>query len=259
MTSAILILGGGNMGGAMARAWHSAGLAVTVVERDPVRRNDLATAGITTHAELADAKTENTILVLAIKPQQFDTMKEVIKTYASSGTLVSIMAGVTLAMLQQVHPHAIRVMPNLPALVSESMSVACAPEIDAPRRHEITQLLTHVGRCAWVEDEEMLHLVTAISGSGPGYIFAFMAALESAALAKGMAPELARTLVRQTFRGSGLLADQAVDSASELCAQVASPGGTTEAAFAMFAQGDLTGLVDKAVAAAAKRSKALAS
>ena len=125
------------------------------------------------------------------------------------------------------------------------------------KRKSVAQRVEAIGRVAWVEDEEALHAVTAISGSGPAYLFAFMEAMQHAASLHGLSPELARELVTQTMKGAALLASQSPDDAATLRAQVTSKGGTTEAALAAFALGDFTGLVKAVVDAASRRSKAL--
>ena len=167
------------------------------------------------------------------------------------------MAGTPLAMLEKAGAQVARVMPNLPALIGESMSVACAPSLDHKHRALVTLLFDAVGKTAWVEDEAQLHAVTAISGSGPGYVFAFMEALEAAAGALGLNPEMAQHLVRQTLRGAALLASESCDSPAVLKRNVTSPGGTTEAALQVLAEHDFIAVVEQA-AAAARRSQELA-
>ena len=256
----IIIIGGGNMGGAIAKRWHAAQAGcVHVVEHDATRREALSKLGITTHASLEHAPLAASYL-LAIKPQQF---AENISAFRHSMAdreplLISIMAGVSLAALRVISPRAVRVMPNLPALIGESMSVACAPGLDKPSEKTVTMLFESIGAVAWVAEEDQLHAVTAISGSGPAYIFAFMEALEQAAIDAGLDPELANHLVAQTLRGTALLAEQSPIDVATLRAQVTSKGGTTEAALKAFSEGKLGELVMRAVKAADARSKALA-
>ncbi len=245
----------------MARRWHAAHAgSVHVVESDASRRAALTAEGITCYATLADAP-QSDIYLIAIKPQQFADYALEMKSRlsgASSPLILSIMAGITLSQLHHISPHAVRIMPNLPAVIGESMSVACAPALDAPTREYVTTLLARVGSVAWVEDESKLHAATAISGSGPAYLFAFMEALQQAAMASGLDADLAKKLVTQTMRGAALLADQSPDDAATLRAQVTSKSGTTEAALVVFTQGDLAALVAKAIAAAENKSKELA-
>lgn len=257
MSPPIIILGGGNMGGALASRWHQAELGVVhVVETNAARADVLRAAGIIVHESLTN--TPSGTLVIAIKPQQFAAMKEEITIYAARGTLVSIMAGVMLETLTALSPRAVRVMPNLPAMVATSMSVACAPAADVEMRARVTQLFEAVGHIAWVENETLLTAATAISGSGPGYIFAFMEALEAAAVAHGLDAETARMLVRQTLHGSALLATAAPESFATLRESVTSPGGVTQAALATFYRAGFNGMMHNTIAAAIKRSEELA-
>lgn len=260
MSKVITIIGGGNMGGAIATRWRAATLhAIHVIELNEQRRAALETQGMTAHASLADAPRSD-IYLLAIKPQQFAGYVDELHTVFNGAKplLISIMAGTPLKDLQQLSPNAVRVMPNLPATIGESMSALYAPALDTALHQQVSELFNHIGSVAWVEEEAQLHAVTAISGSGPGYVFAFMEALEKAAQAQGLSPSLARQLVTQTLKGAALLADTSTENAATLRAQVTSKGGTTEAALQVFAAGDLETLVARAAAAAAKRSEELA-
>jgi pyrroline-5-carboxylate reductase len=257
----IIIIGGGNMGGAIASRWHAAQSGcVHVVEHDAKRRKALGDLGITTHVALEHAPLAASYL-LAIKPQQFAGSIAEFKHIMSDREplLISIMAGVPLSILKKISTRAVRVMPNLPAIIGESMSVACAPGLDTASQKTVTMLFDSIGAIAWVEDEEQLHAVTAISGSGPAYVFAFMEALQHAATDAGLDPELAAHLVAQTLRGAALLAEQSNVGIATLRAQVTSKGGTTEAALKTFTEGKLQALVTRAVKAADARSKSLAS
>lgn len=257
----IIIIGGGNMGGAIAKRWHEAKAGcVHVVEHDAKRRKALSDLGITTHASLEHAPLAASYL-LAIKPQQFTENSTEFKHIMSDREplLISIMAGVPLKALKKISPRAVRVMPNLPAIIGESMSVACAPGLDKTSEETVTKLFDAIGAIAWVEDEKQLHAVTAISGSGPAYVFAFMEALEQAATNAGLDPELAAHLVAQTLRGAALLAEQSPIDVATLRAQVTSKGGTTEAALHALNEGKLAELIGRAVKAADARSKSLAS
>ena len=247
------------MGGALAQRWHHAGISeVSVVEPDEARAIALRDQNITVHKDLASAPIPST-LVLAIKPQQFAEMKEAIRTHCPNSTLISIMAGVSVETLSWICPRVARVMPNLPALIGESMSVGYGAELDEPAREFVADLFRAVGDFVWVEDEALLHSVTGISGSGPGYVFALMEALEAAGVANGLSAELSRTLVAQTFRGAALLAAEVPDSFASLRENVTSPGGTTAAALSIFSEENLPGTINKGVAACIQRSKELSS
>jgi len=259
MTHTILIVGGGNMGGALAQRWHMAGIPeVSVVEPDETRAIALREMNIPVYRDLASAPIPST-MVLAIKPQQFAEMKLALKSHCPSSTLISIMAGVSTERLSEICPRVARVMPNLPALIGESMSVAYAAELDEPAREFVADLFRAVGDCVWVEDEALLHAATGISGSGPGYVFAFMEALEAAGVAQGLSAEMSRALVIQTLRGAALMAGDSFDSFATLRENVTSPGGTTAAALREFSEANLPGAIAKGVAACVARSKELSS
>lgn len=258
-TPSTILIGGGNMGGAMAKRWHAAKKdSVGVVEQDAARRDELSKLGISTYTKLTDAP-EAATYILAIKPQQFaENIAAFKKVIPDDALLISIMAGIPLAQLHAISKNAVRIMPNLPATIGESMSVACAVKLNKLHTNSVNKLFDAIGALAWIEDEEQLHAVTAISGSGPAYVFAFMEALEKAAVDAGLDPELAAHLVAQTLRGASLLAEQSDADVTTLRQQVTSKGGTTEAALNAFKNGGLNGLVDTAVKAAATRSKQLA-
>lgn len=253
-----ILIGGGNMGGAMAQRWHATKKgSVGVVEHNNERRGELTKLGIPTYAKLTDAPDAATY-ILAIKPQQFsENLGAFKKAIPSDALLISIMAGTPLAQLRVISKNAVRIMPNLPATIGESMSVACAPKLNKLHTNTVNKLFDAIGALAWVEDEEMLHAVTGISGSGPAYVFAFMEALEQAAAKAGLDPELAAHLVAQTLRGAALLAEQSTLDVRTLREQVTSKGGTTEAALASFTKSGLDKTVKSAVDACIDRSKQL--
>jgi len=258
-THPILIIGGGHMGGSLATRWHVAGYGpVHVVEQSDTRRVELAALGMACYLTLAEAPKNPAMVVLAIKPQQFEAFAPALKAHIhSESLLVSIMAGVSLTQLSDIAP-AVRIMPNLPATVGEGMSVGCAPNLPMVQRTMIADLFAVIGKFVWVDDEDAMHAVTAISGSGPAYVFALMEALERAAAKQGLSPELARLLVTQTVRGAALLADTSADDAATLRRNVTSPGGTTEAALEQFEKHAFLLLVEEAVKAATDRSRQLA-
>ncbi len=251
------------MGGAMARALcdHPSAYRVTVVEQDAARQRDLAAMGIEVHATLVQAPVAD-VLLLAIKPQQFTASAPALEAYLQRATplMVSMMAGVTLAQLQCFTPLVVRAMPNLAAMIAQSMTVLCAPALEKNLREKAHAVAATFGEVAWVEEEATLHAVTAISGSGPAYLFAFMEALEAAALAQGLNAALAKKLVQQTVKGAALLAGAAQAADPEtLRSQVTSKGGTTEAALQhLLATPAFFSLLVTAVQAARARSESLA-
>lgn len=260
MQAPILVLGAGAMGGAMARSWHEAGYDVQLVVRNPARRAEYEALGLLCFTALADAPREAGTLVLATKPQQFAPLEDEIRRWCRADTLLlSIMAGIPLARLQAVAPRALRVMPNLAAAIGESMSLACAPELDPAAREHADALLQAVGEVAWLDREDELHLASALAGSGPGFVFAIMDALEHAAVALGMDGGLAAELTRQTMLGAALLASVSDDTAAALAKQVASPGGMTQKGLDVLAAHELKTLMRDVLAAAAARSRELAA
>jgi len=181
-----------------------------------------------------------------------------------SGTLfLSIVAGKTIAGLSRhLGPAAIvRTMPNTPAAIGRGITVACAnPLVSLEQRRFCERLLAAIGESAWVEDEALLDPVTAVSGSGPAYVFLLIEALARAGEAEGLPADLALRLARSTVGGSGELARLSSESPGQLREDVTSPGGTTRAALdVLMADDGLEALLRRAVAAAAARSRELAS
>jgi pyrroline-5-carboxylate reductase len=204
------------------------------------------------------------IVLFAVKPQ---SMAEVIPLYAhyNQALFLSIAAGVTLARLQTYLQNSggsgiVRVMPNLPASIGEGISVAAAnAKVSSTERSQCDQLLSGVGDVIWLDDEKLLDAVTAVSGSGPAYVFALCEAMTNAGIKLGLTPELSAQLARKTLIGSGALLDQSTESAESLRHAVTSKGGTTEAALNVLFQKDaFQKLTDEALAAAASRARELA-
>lgn len=256
MNRSITILGGGNMGGALARAWHRKNHHVRVIETDGVRAAALRSDGIAVEDSLNNAAGD--MLVLAIKPQQYDALKEAVKN-SSARCVVSIMAGVTALQLAELAPRVVRAMPNLPAQIGAGVTGLYTPDADEVLRQEITDLFAAVGQTLWVREEDRLHAITAITGSGPGYVFAFMDACYVAALEQGFSAAEARALVTATLKGATLLAEASAHEFAALAQQVASPGGTTEAGLTVLTNGGLKRLIRDTVSAAEKRSREMSS
>ncbi len=203
------------------------------------------------------------LALLAIKPQY---MPEVLPAYAhyKNCVFVSIAAGITLARLINLlggdRTPVIRIMPNLPASIGAGMSVAIAnTAVTDDQRRLCDQILKKIGAAAWLDDESLMDAVTALSGSGPAYVFALCETMTKAGEALGLPRSLAAQLARQTVIGSGELLRHAPDDAATLRAAVTSPKGTTEAALKLLMAPDgLQPLIDRTMAAAASRSKELA-
>lgn len=263
----LLLVGCGKMGSALLRGILAANLVdeVVVVEPSPEPdefRSIQKLSWKNTPDTLADEGAPDVILI-AVKPQY---MAEVLPAYAryKNAVFLSIAAGTTLARLSEIlqNPTAaiIRTMPNLPASIGQGMTVAVAnAHATAEQKKSCDRLLQAVGQTAWVEDEAMLDAVTALSGSGPAYVFALCEAMAAAGETLGLPPDMAQKLARQTIVGSGALMNALPDSARDLRQAVTSPKGTTEAAMVQLLSDDgLIQLMQKTMRAAAARAKELA-
>ena len=204
------------------------------------------------------------VVVFAVKPQALDDVAPAYRRFADAGAVsLSIAAGKTIAAYAcHLGPDAaiVRAMPNTPAAVRRGISVACASmRVTAAQRAACQKLLEAVGEVAWVEDEALMDPVTAVSGSGPAYVFLLIEALAQAGAAAGLPVALAERLARATVTGSGELARLSDEPAAILRRNVTSPGGTTEAALqVLMAPDGLADLMERAVVAATQRSRALA-
>ncbi|WP_315766450.1 MULTISPECIES: pyrroline-5-carboxylate reductase [unclassified Bradyrhizobium] len=263
ITGTIALAGAGKMGGAMLTGWLSQGLDPSrVVVIDPMPSAEigaLATRGVRLNpAEAPEAET----LVIAVKPQMFREAGPTLKRCVGASTLVvSIMAGTTIAALQEVVGGAVvRAMPNTPAAIGRGITVAVpAPDVSTAQRAIADALLRATGAVEWVDDEALMDAVTAVSGSGPAYVFLLAEELARAGVAAGLPEALATKLARDTVSGAGELLHRSELSAATLRQNVTSPGGTTAAALAVLMGADGFGpLLTRAVAAAAARSKELA-
>ncbi len=263
-TDTLVLVGAGKMGGAMLDGWLALGLdpaKVAILEPTPSPEIMASQArGVRINPPAIDAS----IVVIAIKPQEAATVVPGLKPLLGAGALVvSIMAGKTLGFLQSALSSDIaivRAMPNTPAAIGRGITVAVAnPKVTPEQRALADRLLAAVGAVEWVEDEALLDAVTAVSGSGPAYVFLLAESLARAGAAAGLPVELAARLARATVSGSGELLHRSALDAATLRANVTSPGGTTAAALGVLMAADgLDPLLAKAVAAATLRSKELA-
>ncbi len=261
----ITFIGGGNMASALIGGLLKQGFAAAAihgVEIDPKARARLAADyGIACHEAPDAAALEADIIVLAVKPQQLRGVAAAIAPQLKSQLVISIAAGVRAADLSRwLHGYAriVRAMPNTPALVRAGITGLYAlPAVSAREREEAQRILGAVGECLWVEDEPLLDAVTAVSGSGPAYVFYFMEALEAAAVELGLSEAAARALALATFLGAARLASQSDESPATLRARVTSKGGTTERALASLEQAGVKAAINAAVKAAAARAKEL--
>lgn len=264
-TGSLVLAGAGKMGGAMLSGWLAQGLdpkRVAVIEPHPSdETRAFVSRGVRLNPETKDIGTAD-VLVLAVKPQMFRDAGPQLKPLVGASTLVvSIMAGTTIAGLTEVcGGKVIRAMPNTPAAIGRGITVAVpANGVTSDQRAVADALLRATGGVEWVADEALMDAVTAVSGSGPAYVFLLAEELARAGVAAGLPEALATTLARATVSGSGeLLRLSDLDSAT-LRKNVTSPGGTTAAALEVLMGADgFQPLLTRAIAAATKRSKELA-
>jgi pyrroline-5-carboxylate reductase len=261
----IALAGAGKMGGAMLTGWLAGGLdakRVVVIEPHPSAEiSALAAKGIRLNPAAKDAGTADT-LVVAVKPQMFREAGPGMKPFVGPNTLVvSIMAGTTIAALEQVcGGMVVRAMPNTPAAIGRGITVAVAANnVSAAQRATADALLRATGSVEWVDDESLMDAVTAVSGSGPAYVFLLAEELARAGVEAGLPAELATKLARETVAGSGELLHRSEQDSATLRQNVTSPGGTTAAALEVLMGKDgMQPLMIRAIAAATKRSKELA-
>ena len=265
ITGTIALAGAGKMGGAMLTGWLAQGLdakRVVVIEPQPSAEiNALAEKGIRLNPSAGDAGAVDT-LVVAVKPQSFREAGAALKQFVGSSTLVvSIMAGTTIAALEEVcGGMVVRAMPNTPAAIGRGITVAVAAKnVSAAQRTTADALLRATGSVEWVDDESLMDAVTAVSGSGPAYVFLLAEELARAGVEAGLPAELATKLARETVAGSGELLHRSELASATLRQNVTSPGGTTAAALeVLMGEGGMQQLMIRAVAAATKRSLELA-
>jgi pyrroline-5-carboxylate reductase len=261
----IVLAGAGKMGGAMLSGWLARGLdakRVVVIEPHPSNEvSALTTKGVRLNPTPKEVGAVAT-LVVALKPQTFREAGATLKSFAGSSTLVvSIMAGITIASIQEVcGGSVVRAMPNTPAAIGRGITVAVAAgSVSAGQRAVADALLRATGSVEWVDDENLMDAVTAVSGSGPAYIFLLAEELARAGVEAGLPQKLATKLARETVAGSGELLHRSDLASATLRQNVTSPGGTTAAALEVLMGPDgMQSLLTRAVAAATKRSKDLA-
>lgn len=263
----ILLIGCGKMGQALLAGWLAAGIApngVTVV--DPRPADDIPFPGIRAVPDMTGVpdRLAPAVVVFAVKPQLMAAAAADAAPYLRTGFCLSIAAGKPLAYFEGLFgpdTPVIRAMPNTPAAVGRGVSVLAANAAATPadRRHA-ESLMQAVGTTAWLADEALMDAVTAVSGSGPAYVFHLVEALAQAGAAAGLPAPLAMRLARDTVIGAGELLHRSDEDATALRTNVTSPGGTTAAALAhlMDAETGLPPLMVRAVAAARDRGRALA-
>ena len=261
----IVLAGAGKMGGAMLSGWLARGLdakRVAVIEPQP---SDEISALVTKGIRLNPSPKETgsiVTLVIALKPQTFRETGSMLKSFSGpSALVVSIMAGTTIASIAAAcGGSVVRAMPNTPAAIGRGITVAVAAKnVSTAQRAVADALLRATGSVEWVDDESLMDAVTAVSGSGPAYIFLLAEVLARAGVEAGLPQELATKLARQTVAGSGELLLRSDAPSATLRQNVTSPGGTTAAALEVLMGPDgMQSLLTRAVAAATRRSKELA-
>lgn len=261
----ITFIGGGNMasaiiGGLLARGWDRGQLRA--VEILPEARARLEQSfQIKTYAEASAEALNTDCVVLAIKPQQMREAALLLAPLVKTALVITIAAGIRgcdLARWLGGHARIVRVMPNTPALVLAGISGMYATAgVSAADRERAASILGAVGETVWVDREDDIDAVTAVSGSGPAYVFYFIEALQQAALDVGMNSDTARRLAIATFTGAAKLAAQSSEDAATLRERVTSKGGTTERALASMEADNIKAAIGRAVRAAAQRSREL--
>ncbi|HXT78501.1 MAG TPA: pyrroline-5-carboxylate reductase [Acetobacteraceae bacterium] len=261
----ILLVGCGRMGSAMLSGWRERGLAPSIAV-DPARAAQaFAGPDMTVLADAAaiPAGFAPAAVVLAVKPQNAAATLPSYGRFAGQVVFLSIMAGRTIGGIRSLlggDPAIVRAMPNTPAAVRQSITVACgSPTVTTAQRTLADRLLQAIGIVAWADDEALLDPVTAVSGSGPAYVFLLAELMEKAAVEQGIPPDLARMLARQTVSGSGALLAASPEDTAALRVAVTSPGGTTAAALNILMDAKAwPETLSKAIAAATARSRELA-
>ena len=261
----ITFIGGGNMAGALIGGLVQQGVNpndVRVVEVNPDARASLTRVfELKTYSKISAEAVNTNLIVLAVKPQQLCAVAGELQPLLREQLVISIAAGVRaqdLARWLGGYTRIVRAMPNTPALVRAGVTGLYAlPGVSAPGRQQAQQVMEAVGACVWFTDEAHMDAVTAVSGSGPAYVFYFIEALEAAAVELGLSPEQGRELALTTFLGAAQLARSSHDDPATLRAKVTSKGGTTERAIQALEQSGVKDLIRAAVRAAAQRSHEL--
>ena len=262
----LVLVGAGKMGGALLDGWLRFGLdpaRIAVIEPKPGPQvSALAARGARLNPDLSALK-DVAAIVIAVKPQMAaEVLPALAPMIGASTVVVSIMAGRTLQFLSATLKSAsafVRAMPNLPASIGRGITVAVPLDAGNAQREIADRLLAATGAVEWVEDETLLDAVTAVSGSGPAYVFLLAEVLAQAGVAAGLPAALADRLARETVAGAGELLHRSTLDAAALRENVTSPGGTTAAALdVLMGKDGLAPLMNKAVAAATRRSRELA-
>jgi pyrroline-5-carboxylate reductase len=264
-TGTLVLVGAGKMGGAMLEGWHRLGLKfdnIAVIEPQPTPEIiTLGQRGLRINPALDTLKAA--AIVIAVKPQVAPQALPPLAPLIGKDTVaISIMAGRPLSFLEKALPGAalVRAMPNTPAAIGRGITVAVPnAKVSGAQRDLADRVLAAAGAVEWVTDERLMDAVTAVSGSGPAYVFLLAESLARAGAAAGLPADLAARLARATVAGSGELLHRSPLDAATLRQNVTSPGGTTAAALEVLTGANgLDPVMEKAVAAATRRSRELA-
>ena len=247
--SDILLIGAGKMGSSLLAAWQKSGISVLAVDKKTFTLNDVDFIP--------------KIIVLAVKPQAMAELLPILASrFGTTPLYISIVAGKTIAYFEKYlseQAKIIRTMPNTPALISKGITALSANKNVISEQKQIAEkLFTAVGEFIWLQDENLINAVTAISGSGPAYIFLILESLIEAGIKQGLSEDVAKKLAIATLIGSAELAKSSPESLTQLRKNVTSKGGTTEAALNVLMQDDvLKSLLTTAIDAAVKRAEEL--
>lgn len=259
----ITFIGGGNMASALIGGLLQQGFSaqqIRVIEINAENCEKIKQAfGISVFSDLTNEAITSDVIVLSVKPQQLFQLAQKLAPMLADQLVISIAAGISTVDISrwlEGYQKVVRAMPNTPSLVRAGVTglyaAACVSELDKINAESI---LAAVGSTLWLENEEMLHAVTAISGSGPAYVFYFIESMQQAGVELGLSAEQARQLSLQTFLGASKLASESAEDASILRARVTSKGGTTEQAILMMEKSDIKCKIISAIHAANLRSR----
>lgn len=261
----ITFIGGGNMASALISGLLQQGYTAEqlhVVEINAESRENIKQAfGITAVADLADGIANSDVILLSVKPQQLFELARKVAPLLKDQLVISIAAGIRATDIMRWlggYARVVRAMPNTPSLVRSGVAgLYAASGVGEQDKKNAESILAAVGSTLWVGEEEMLHVVTAISGSGPAYVFYFIESMQQAAIELGLTPDQARQLSLKTFEGASKLAAASAEDAAILRARVTSKGGTTEQAIQTMEKNDIKCKIIAAIHAANRRSREL--
>ena len=261
----IVFIGGGNMAAALISGLvkvAGSGAQIDVVDRNSEALERLAREyGVRTATAIDEREQHAEVVVLAVKPQQMREVATALAPHLTRQLVLSIAAGIRSSDLTRWlggYDAIVRTMPNTPALIGMGVTgLAAQPAVSAAQREQADAVMRAVGKTVWLDDEAQIDAVTAVSGSGPAYVFYFLEAMQEAARAMGLNAEQGRELALATFTGAAQLAAQSDEAVDVLRARVTSKGGTTHAAIESMEAAGVKGAIVVAIQAAAARGKAL--